>query len=926
MSVRGQLSADAAVCNTVSRDSSSKGTMVVGEAEAQLEDVGVEVTRTEAEREAMLPLEQRRDPSRAPGCCGVGGRAKMASRRVTRLDLNRILDQHWPRCEFDTEGPTVDDYAINVSGTVKPINDTDEDWIPAGKRQEIEALCRAQDWGAVKACVGVDLGMLQHERKTPEATAAMILAEAYPRPQDWCWCLVFKCECPRCDIPKQRQCEECERHTVNRWYIERILRKSCLRYAKSITHHKHKHNRIYLRIKESSRDQLLREAERIKLLRSISPLHKDMDSHMEGVFKHKRFVKQHADVRAQLAETASEIFDDLDQDRSRTMDEKEFMEMARRCHVKKDPALLKEIFDRLDEEDDGTPGEIAYAAFERWFIEDTSLNARKFVQPAHVDLHADIGCAPYTRAYHKLFDNDFKSGARQELVRSIFEEELNTFVRHITGNTHPRRMEITDLTDDTETNEKLYPASEDSQLRQHDTVLNHCRHKGDRTYSRIASMSPLCRDVFAMHCPSELRPLQDEWASFHSMRTCDCWQWSQTPLNSIREYYGEEIALYYAWLLMYTHSLFVPAIVGLICFLVQWLQFFTAENNHIYMSPNSNVLTALYAMFLCAWSCVFIQKWRQREAVLKFRWGTEGYTHTERTRKEYDGECNQDEAEKKVVRSIQRDSWHISMADVTKIDGDEVVEGVKTIIKDLANYVKDEREKKAHQRLILMWRSFTSAGLLMFMVALVVSVCTIAMYMKGRSVIACNDANAGQAPTRIVDVQPSASCVNFVSQNLCDETVVLLDETVVVRELCADLCTNWDVDNCTIFQTAQQCTGEMGRAAACKWMEQVPSAGPVSAGSCADACMNRRRDTDEMGTDCGGPCSAECPEHTCMSMVLWQVGSVALSVISIFAFEAVYKIIANTLTAWENWRTRSQYEDALIFKNFIFAFVNNYCE
>ena len=61
-------------------------------------------------------------------------------------------------------------------------------------------------------------------------------------------------------------------------------------------------------------------------------------------------------------------------------------------------------------------------------------------------------------------------------------------------------------------------------------------------------------------------------------------------------------------------------------------------------------------------------------------------------------------------------------------------------------------------------------------------------------------------------------------------------------------------------------------------------------------------------------------------MILWQVGSVALSVISIFAFEAVYKIIANTLTAWENWRTRSQYEDALIFKNFIFAFVNNYCE
>eukprot|EP01043_Picozoa_sp_COSAG02_P034861 COSAG02_NODE_2462_length_8788_cov_3.780297_1_plen_662_part_10 len=662
MSGCGQLSANAAVCRTAPRGSPSKGATVVGEAEAQLEDVGVEVAHSEAKREAML-------------------------------------DQHWPRCEFDTEGPTVDEYAVNVSGTVKPINDTDEDWIPAGKREEIEALCRAQDWEGVKACAGVDLGVLQHERKTHEATAAMILAEAYPRPQDWCWCLVFKCECPRCDIPKQRQCEECERHTVNRWYIERILRRSCLRYAKSITNHKHKHNRIFLRIKESSRDQLLREAERVGMLRSISPLHKDITSHMEGVFRPREdgdahYRKQHASARAQLEETARAVFDDLDQDRSRTMNEKEFMEMARRCHVKKNVALLKEIFDRLDEEDDGTPGEIAYAAFERWFMEDTRLNARKFVQPAHVDLHADIGCAPYTRAYHKLFDNRFKSGARQELVRSIFEEGLNTFVQLVTGNTHPRRMGITDLTDDAATNEKLYPASEDQNSQPgHYHTLHQRRHEGDRNYSKIASMSPLCRDVFAMHCPSELKPLQDEWASLNTMKTCKCWQWSQTPLNSIREYYGEEIALYYAWLLMYTHSLFVPAIVGLICFLVQWLQFLTAENNYIYMSPNSNVLTAAYAIFLCAWSCMFIQKWRQREAVLKFRWGTEGYTHTEQTRKEYDGECNQDEAGKKVVRNIQRDAWHASMADVTKTDGSEVVEGMEKVIHDLADYVKDERQK-----------------------------------------------------------------------------------------------------------------------------------------------------------------------------------------------------------------------------------------
>lgn len=38
----------------------------------------------------------------------------------------------------------------------------------------------------------------------------------------------------------------------------------------------------------------------------------------------------------------------------------------------------------------------------------------------------------------------------------------------------------------------------------------------------------------------------------------------------------------------------------------------------------------------------------------------------------------------------------------------------------------------------------------------------------------------------------------------------------------------------------------------------------------------------------------------------------------------VYRKVAKRLTDWENHRTESEYENALILKNFIFQFVNSY--
>lgn len=43
-------------------------------------------------------------------------------------------------------------------------------------------------------------------------------------------------------------------------------------------------------------------------------------------------------------------------------------------------------------------------------------------------------------------------------------------------------------------------------------------------------------------------------------------RYKKQPLWLIRRYFGEKVALYFAWLGFYTKCLYAPAVVGLLCF------------------------------------------------------------------------------------------------------------------------------------------------------------------------------------------------------------------------------------------------------------------------------------------------------------------------------------------------------------------------
>ena len=69
-----------------------------------------------------------------------------------------------------------------------------------------------------------------------------------------------------------------------------------------------------------------------------------------------------------------------------------------------------------------------------------------------------------------------------------------------------------------------------------------------------------CLNAFVMDSKSDvISELSKEWASFKKI-------FKFQPLNLIRDYYGEKFVLYFAWTGMLLVTMFIPAIIGIVCF------------------------------------------------------------------------------------------------------------------------------------------------------------------------------------------------------------------------------------------------------------------------------------------------------------------------------------------------------------------------
>ncbi|XP_067945254.1 anoctamin-7-like [Watersipora subatra] len=137
------------------------------------------------------------------------------------------------------------------------------------------------------------------------------------------------------------------------------------------------------------------------------------------------------------------------------------------------------------------------------------------------------------------------------------------------------------------------------------------------------------------------------------------------PLWKIRNYFGEEIALYFAWAGLFISSIMIPMFIGLgvfgyglFCSVTGACSNATMEDtahNSTTMSALDEVIetlqqvlanvkeafdnaaTPFYALAVCLWSTFFIEFWKRKNSVLAYEWDVNDFEDVEPDRPEYFG-------------------------------------------------------------------------------------------------------------------------------------------------------------------------------------------------------------------------------------------------------------------------------------------------
>jgi len=109
------------------------------------------------------------------------------------------------------------------------------------------------------------------------------------------------------------------------------------------------------------------------------------------------------------------------------------------------------------------------------------------------------------------------------------------------------------------------------------------------------------KEIMPLHQEKQRKWLLKHWA----LRWMDL---TYQPLEAIYAYFGPKVAIYFAFLGMYTRWLIFPAVLGIVL----------NVTNQGAMEP---AVPPIYAMIVVVWAVVFLQFWRRRNASLQNNWG-----------------------------------------------------------------------------------------------------------------------------------------------------------------------------------------------------------------------------------------------------------------------------------------------------------------
>lgn len=151
-------------------------------------------------------------------------------------------------------------------------------------------------------------------------------------------------------------------------------------------------------------------------------------------------------------------------------------------------------------------------------------------------------------------------------------------------------------------------------------------------------------DGHQMDQGSQRALLLNEWANMKN------WLKHQ-PLDTIKNYFGVKIALYFSWLGFYTNMLIIPSILGILCFVYGLLTMFfnpvvndiCNANETIVLCPKcddcsytplsetcaysrinhilDNNVTVFFAVCMAIWAALYLELWKRYSANIVHRWG-----------------------------------------------------------------------------------------------------------------------------------------------------------------------------------------------------------------------------------------------------------------------------------------------------------------
>ncbi|XP_069865687.1 anoctamin-9-like isoform X1 [Dipodomys merriami] len=187
---------------------------------------------------------------------------------------------------------------------------------------------------------------------------------------------------------------------------------------------------------------------------------------------------------------------------------------------------------------------------------------------------------------------------------------------------------------------KSEPVEATTRIRIVNFLLNRTTAAGDSFEDLVKG--GVFKARFALHKVHRQEELK-KWARWRSM-------FRKQPIDTIRKYFGEKVALYFAWLGWYTYMLVPAALMGLVVFLSGFTLFDASqiskevcEAHSVVMCPvgehtgGFHVLsetctfaklthlfdndgTVLFAFFMAVWATVFLEIWKRQRAQVVLNW------------------------------------------------------------------------------------------------------------------------------------------------------------------------------------------------------------------------------------------------------------------------------------------------------------------